>query len=64
MYSAIDGGRVVAVKIVDLDSPYDELAEAEREILILCSLRHAHVVRLMRSFVHGNGSSIIGRLRT
>lgn len=52
MYSALEGGRAVAVKIVDLELP-GELEEAEREVHILCSLRHAHVARILRVFTHG-----------
>lgn len=52
MYSALENGRAVALKIVDLELPW-ELEEAEKEVRILCSLKHAHVARILRVFVHG-----------
>ncbi|OQR78861.1 STE20-related kinase adapter protein alpha-like [Tropilaelaps mercedesae] len=61
VYSALEGGRAVALKVVDLE-PAGELEEAEREVRVLCSLRHAHVARIIRVFTHGRYLILVQRL--
>ncbi|XP_022664003.1 STE20-related kinase adapter protein alpha-like isoform X2 [Varroa jacobsoni] len=61
VYSALENGRAVALKIVDLELPW-ELEEAEKEVRILCSLKHAHVARILRVFVHDHHLVLVQRL--